>query len=147
RSRPGALADPGDRQSLDMRSDVSTLYAYNVRNPREPIHARGSGRKAAPDMRARRLDTERIVTEALELVNKQGVDALTMRSLAARLGAKPMALYRYFPSKDQLLDAMHGCILGKVSLPRRHARWDEELRRLVRAYRRALKAYPRALPL
>jgi len=55
--------------------------------------------------RSRRISEERIADEALELVDEEGLDALTMRALGRRLGVEGMALYTYFRSKDELLDA------------------------------------------
>src|SRR3954447_19799364 len=48
------------------------------------------------------LTRQRVVAKALTLIAQQGVDALTMRTLAARLGVVPGALYRHLRSKEQL---------------------------------------------
>jgi AcrR family transcriptional regulator len=48
----------------------------------------------------------RILTEAQEVVTERGVDAVTMRGVAARVGVTPMALYRHFPSRQALLGAI-----------------------------------------
>ena len=52
------------------------------------------------------LSRERIAAAALEIVDTEGLDALTMRRLAEQLEVGTMTLYRYFPEKEQLLDAV-----------------------------------------
>lgn len=52
------------------------------------------------------LTLDRVVGEAIALADAEGLDALSMRSLAKRLGVAPMALYTYLPGKEELLDLM-----------------------------------------
>jgi AcrR family transcriptional regulator len=59
------------------------------------------------------LSREVIIAAALELVDQQGLKRLTMRALGERLGVEAMALYHYFSSKDELLEAL-GQIGGAV---------------------------------
>lgn len=59
------------------------------------------------------LSRETIIAAALELVEEQGLNRLTMRALGDRLGVEAMALYHYFSSKDELLQAI-GQIGGAV---------------------------------
>src|SRR5262249_10242423 len=49
------------------------------------------------------LSRRRIVRAAIELADAEGISALSMRTVAARLGAATMSLYRYVPSKDELI--------------------------------------------
>lgn len=55
---------------------------------------------------AQRLDKERIVRRALDLLDEVGLDGLTLRRLAGDLGVQPAALYWHVPSKAALLDEM-----------------------------------------
>lgn len=52
------------------------------------------------------LSRARIVTAALELIEEEGLEGLSMRHLGRRLGVEAMALYHYFPNKAALLEAM-----------------------------------------
>ena len=52
------------------------------------------------------LSGERIATEAMALVDEGGIDALSFRTLAARLRCQAMSLYHYYPSKQHLIDAL-----------------------------------------
>lgn len=57
-------------------------------------------------MPTQRLTPDRITAAALDVMDTAGLDALTMRALADRLGVGTMTLYGYFPSRDALLDAV-----------------------------------------
>lgn len=52
------------------------------------------------------LSRDRIVAAALDLVDEEGLEGLTMRALGRKLGVEAMALYHYFPSKDALIEAI-----------------------------------------
>lgn len=66
----------------------------------------GPARRAGDRGRYGRLSRERVLAAALELVDREGLSALSMRRLGAELGVEAMALYRYAPSKDALLDGL-----------------------------------------
>ncbi|MGQ4387351.1 TetR/AcrR family transcriptional regulator [Streptomyces sp. SAS_270] len=66
----------------------------------------GPARRASDRGRYGRLSRERVLAAALELVDREGLSALSMRRLGAELGVEAMALYRYAPSKDALLDGL-----------------------------------------
>jgi AcrR family transcriptional regulator len=53
-----------------------------------------------------RLSRERVLTAALDLVDREGLAALTMRRLGAELGVEAMSLYHYAPGKNALLDGV-----------------------------------------
>ncbi len=67
------------------------------------------------------LSREAIVDAAVAVLDEGGPARLTMRSLAERLGVGPMALYTYFDSKDELLDAARDHILAGLSSHREAA--------------------------
>ena len=71
------------------------------------------GRKQAP---ATPLTRERIVATALELVDREGPAALSMRRLGAELGVDPMAVYYHVPNKAALLDAIVEAVMAKIDL-------------------------------
>lgn len=66
------------------------------------------------------LDTDKIVAAGIGLADDGGVDALTMRRLADRLGFKVMALYNHVANKDELLALMVDAIAGSIDLPAEH---------------------------
>jgi AcrR family transcriptional regulator len=59
------------------------------------------------------LSRERIVEAALELVDERGLDALSLRGVAARLGVTPMPLYRHVANGDELADLVVAALLAR----------------------------------
>jgi AcrR family transcriptional regulator len=90
-----------------------------------------------------RLTRERVVAEALAVIAQDGVQALTMRSLAARLGVVPGALYHHVRNKQQLQDLLLDNVLAEVdfhldpSLP-----WTKRLKVLAHRLRQVLEDHP-----
>ncbi|WP_370935463.1 TetR/AcrR family transcriptional regulator C-terminal domain-containing protein [Amycolatopsis sp. cg13] len=86
---------------------------------------------------------ERAVAEALDLVDAGGLEALTMRQLADRMGLHLPAIYRLFDGKDALIDEMAEAILaGAVAdLPAEDGDWESRVRRLAAGLRTALLAH------
>jgi AcrR family transcriptional regulator len=98
------------------------------------------------------LSRERIVDTALEFIDDQGLPGLSMRRLGTMLGVEAMALYRYLPGREQLLDAVVDRIVDGVAsdpdVPERpdHG-WQDYLQRLAHGIRRVALAHPKAFPL
>ncbi len=63
------------------------------------------------------LGREAIVSAGVALADEAGVDALTMRNVADRLGYKVMALYNHIANKDELLEAMVDAVAGEIAEP------------------------------
>lgn len=93
---------------------------------------------------ARRLDPDKLAASALEIADVEGLDAVTIRKLAQRHEVTPMALYRHFSDKDDLLAAIGDRILGEIDLPKPTGdRWDVQLRALLTAFVDALRPHPK----
>jgi AcrR family transcriptional regulator len=86
-----------------------------------------------------------VILDAAEAVAAQGFDAFSMRAVAARLGAVPMALYNHFATKDELVDALLDRVLGRFEPEPATDDWAEDLRRFARAHRRLLVSHPWAV--
>jgi AcrR family transcriptional regulator len=93
------------------------------------------------------LSRETIVAAALAVVDEDGLDALTVRRLAERLGVTMMAMYWHVRDKAQLLDLVGEALLAEVALPDRTDDWQADLRALLRAARDALHRHPNAAAL
>src|SRR5438105_14591638 len=94
------------------------------------------------------LSRERIAAAAVAVIDGEGLDALSMRRLGAELGVEAMSLYRHFPSKAALLEAVVGRLLAELLLPVPGiVPWQESFRTLARDYRRLLLRHPNAIPL
>ena len=98
-------------------------------------------------MPARKLTPQAVVTTALAIADRHGLEALTMRGLARELGVEAMSLYHHFASKDALLDAMVDRVYAAILLPEASGQWRAELRRRSVSVRQVLHAHPWALPL
>jgi AcrR family transcriptional regulator len=86
-----------------------------------------------------------VILDAAEAVAAQGWEALSMRAVAARLGAVPMALYNHFSTKEQLVAALLDRVLSRFDPPPETDDWLEDLRRFARAHRRLLVDHPWAV--
>lgn len=89
-------------------------------------------------MRYRRTD---VVARAIGVLDESGLDALTMRRLAADLGVQPGALYHHFDGKDALLAALAEEILRRGSRPTEIVAWDAELLLLCLGLRDAMRRH------
>jgi AcrR family transcriptional regulator len=99
-------------------------------------------------LRRRNLTRDRVVTAALALVEREGLEALTMRRLGQELGVEGMALYTHVRSKDDLLDAVGERVLADLDLDfDRDAPWQERIRRGAFAWAGLQERHPRAFPL
>ncbi|MFE9444686.1 TetR/AcrR family transcriptional regulator [Streptomyces sp. NPDC006602] len=117
--------------------------------------APGPARRASDRGRYGRLSRERVLASALELVDREGLSALSMRRLGAELGVEAMALYRYAEGKDALLDGLVEALYLKLE-ERLAAEpgpsveepaWRSGLHRIARATYDVCLAHPRAVPL
>ena len=89
--------------------------------------------------------TPEVILDAAEAVAGQGFDALSMRAVAARLGAVPMALYNHFATKELLVDALLDRVLSRFEPAPPTDDWAQDLRRFARAHRRLLVTHPWAV--
>jgi AcrR family transcriptional regulator len=98
------------------------------------------------------LSRPRILHAALEFIDREGLPALTMRRLGSSLGVEAMALYRYVPSREDLLDGIVETVLDdlhhdpEVHLHAEHG-WQDYLQRLAHGIRRVALAHPAVFPL
>jgi AcrR family transcriptional regulator len=100
---------------------------------------------AAPTARRRNpLTRERVLDAALKLVDRNGLDALSMRELGAALKVEAMSVYRHVPSKAALLEGLQEAVLAEVRLPEERA-WRPALEGLAAALRQAARAHPNTL--
>ncbi|KUY65911.1 TetR family transcriptional regulator [Burkholderia cepacia] len=91
-----------------------------------------------------RLTRDTVLRAALDLLDEVGIDGLSTRRLAERLGVQSPTLYWHFRNKAELLDAMAEAIMLErhdASLPRPGEAWDAWLLDNARSFRRALLAY------
>lgn len=118
------------------------MVAQGDNESAKPLRAGKGGRASRGS-----LTREQVVAAALELIDSEGLDMLTMRRLGQRVGRDAMSLYRYAPNRDGLLDEVVEAVLSE--LPPLHGKrpWQEELRDGAHAFRRVALAHPHVVPL
>ena len=99
------------------------------------------------------LSRERIVSEALALIDADGLQAVSTRRLAARLGVSGPSLYNHFRTMDDILDAAADSVVAEVDLSMfaessdgAGADWPAALLAWARSYRAALASHPNIVP-
>ena len=85
---------------------------------------------------------EAILDAALALADERGLDAVSMRAVAARVGVTPMALYPYVGNKAALLDGLVGRLLAELPVPDRRLDWRDRLMRMAYAGRDLARRHP-----
>jgi len=93
------------------------------------------------------LSRERIIQEALALLDEHGPDALSMRRLADRLGVAPNALYTHVRGKADLIDGLIDNVYAGLELtPDPSGDWAQQLATLSQGIRAHLLAHPAVVP-
>jgi AcrR family transcriptional regulator len=88
------------------------------------------------------LSRDRVLQAAVELADREGVDALSMRRLSGELGVVPMALYKHVANKDELLDGMIDVVVGEIDPARTDTDWKTAVRERILSARQALLRHP-----
>ena len=88
------------------------------------------------------LTKERVLRAAVDLADRGGIEALSMRKLGQELGVDAMALYRHVRSKDDILDGAVDAVVAEIELPRPGADWKSALRQQVMAAREVMLRHP-----
>jgi AcrR family transcriptional regulator len=88
-----------------------------------------------------------VLAAALEIIDRDGAEALSMRRLARVLDRDPMILYRHAPSKAALLDGVAETILGQLQVDNEDPDWAGQLRAVGRRFRALALAHPHVVPL
>ncbi|MFF8813222.1 TetR/AcrR family transcriptional regulator C-terminal domain-containing protein [Streptomyces pactum] len=154
-----ALAALRQEGLIEAQPRVGTVVATHRRRPagseRRPAasagHPSGGGARPGPvddgpehgAAPGRELSRERIVRTAIEIADTEGLPALSMRGIAARLGSAAMSPYRYVASKDDLVHSMADTVLGELRWPARPpAHWRDRLAMGARALWAVHRAHP-----
>ncbi len=88
------------------------------------------------------LTRERIFDTALSLVDKGGIESVSMRQVAQGLGVEAMSLYKHIANKDDLMDGLVELIFAQIILPSPDLGWKKALRERAYSVRQVLNRYP-----
>ena len=94
-----------------------------------------------------RLSRELVLAKALEVVDADGLEALTMRRLGQELGRDPMSLYRYAENRAALLDGVTELVLNELTIHPQDPDWKAQLRQIAHDLRRLALQHPNVVPL
>lgn len=123
------LAALRDEGLVEARVGAGTVVAA----PRRRAAAGHHDRDSPARVEVRDQPRKRLLDSAIAIADTEGLDAVSMRRLAAELGAGPMSLYRYVANKDELLTQMADAVFGELRLPVPGAReWRPELEWIAR---------------
>jgi AcrR family transcriptional regulator len=101
--------------------------------PWQRVPQRGTGRRRDP------LTQEQIVDAAMQLLDAEGLDGLSMRRLADDLGTGAASLYWHVGSKDGLLDLIFDRVIGEQQVPDPEpGRWPEQLKEVAHSMRASI---------
>ena len=84
------------------------------------------------------LTKERVLLAAVDVADREGLDALTMRRLGAKLGVEAMSLYKHVANKDEILDGIVELVVAEIDIPSDSADWKEAMRRRAISARQVL---------
>lgn len=93
------------------------------------------------------LDPQRIVAAAIEVADRDGLAAVSMRNVAKQLGVEAMSLYHHVAGKEALLDALVDRFFAEIELPPSGAPWRQAMAVRAHSARATLTRHPWALGL
>ena len=94
-----------------------------------------------------KITREAVLATALEIIDRDGTDALSMRRLARALNRDPMILYRHAPNKAALLNGVAETVLAQLYVDSADPDWAGQLRQVARRFRALALAHPHVVPL
>jgi len=93
------------------------------------------------------LTKDRVLHAAVDVADREGVSALTMRRLGAELGVEAMSLYKHVANKEEILDGIVELVIGQIEVPRDKADWKLAMRKRAISARRVLSRHSWAIGL
>ncbi len=112
-----------------------------------PRAGRAAGDSSANANGDGKITREVVLAAALDIIDRDGADGLSMRRLARALNRDPMILYRHAPNKAALLDGVAETVLAKLTVDATDTDWVGQLRAVARNYRALALAHPHVVPL
>jgi len=102
---------------------------------------------AAPTDRDGHVSRSSILRDALGIIDRDGVDGLSMRRLSEEVGRDPTVLYRHVSNKAALLDGVSEVVLGQLRVDTTDPDWAAQLRAVAHDFRRLALEHPHVVPL
>jgi AcrR family transcriptional regulator len=89
-----------------------------------------------------RLDKDRVLRAAIQIADKSGLESLSMRKLAQKLGVEAMTLYYYMTKKDDILDGILDLVVSEIAVPTKGGDWKAALRESAISAHQVLVRHP-----
>ncbi len=106
------------------------------------MNVKGTAAQTEPARPRAPLTRERIVDAALLLMDREGLDAVTMRRIGRELGVEAMSLYNHVEDKEDILDGICERVMSDFEYPEPGHDWEETVRRGARSWRKVLRTHP-----
>ncbi|MGH2730901.1 MAG: TetR/AcrR family transcriptional regulator C-terminal domain-containing protein [Actinomycetota bacterium] len=94
------------------------------------------------DVKRRPLTRERILTTAVAIADRDGLDAVTLRRLARKLGVHVTSLYNHIPTKNAVIDGIVDQLVAEADFPSRVDSWEQWIREFAAAMRALARKHP-----
>ncbi len=94
-----------------------------------------------------RLNKDRVLRAAMQIADKSGIESLTMRKLAQKLGVEAMTLYYYMTKKDDILNGILDLVVSEIEVPSEGGNWKAALRGSAISAHQVLLRHPWACSL
>lgn len=88
------------------------------------------------------LCAEQVLSTALRMADKRGLDALSMRSLGRALRVEAMSIYNHVPGKERILDGLVELVVAEIAIPRRELPWRAAMRERALSAHQVLMRHP-----
>jgi AcrR family transcriptional regulator len=133
------------------RTNLCTLYqetlrlskATSTKSKQQPRWASSTWDRVLQPQPKNGLTRESIVAAGIALADEEGLEAVSIRRIAAQLGSSPMALYHYVPSKSDLLNLILDALSAEFEWPAKRFRdWRSTLSHFAGETRRSLERHP-----
>jgi TetR/AcrR family transcriptional regulator, tetracycline repressor protein len=99
------------------------------------------------DEKREKLTRERICEAALEIMDAEGLDAVSMRRVAREVGVEAMSLYHHVRDKEDLLDGICSLVMNEFRYPDESQAWIDVAKQGAQEWRRVLKQHPNVIAL
>jgi AcrR family transcriptional regulator len=88
-----------------------------------------------------------VLAAALAMADRSGVESLSMRKLAGRLGVEAMSLYKHVANKDEVLDGLVDLVVGQIAVPATGTGWRTAMQARAISARQVFRRHPWAAAL
>lgn len=109
------------------------------------MHETNDKKYGSPPKKRKLITHKKIISAAISVADKAGVEGLSMRSIAKKLGIEAMSLYNHVKNKDEILDQIVDKIFSEIKWDQSNKSWRESMTERAISTREVLKKHPWAV--